>query len=126
MVKVKNRYNLYLDGMDPWKNALSAKKLALLQKSWAEIFRKHILLKMPPVRPVARYFDKEMGRPTKELVSTCGACVLQQMFDLTDAETIDQLAFNQQWHYALDVLDQDDQVLSLKTLLVYAAYLDNR
>lgn len=115
MVNVKDRNNLYFEGMDPWENALSAKKLALLQKSWAEIFRKHILPKLP-IHAVAKHFDKTMGRPTKELVSTCGACVLQQIFDLTDAETVDQLAFNQQWHYALDVLDQDDQVLSLKTL----------
>ncbi len=115
MIKVKNRNNLYFEGMNPWENVLSAKKLALLQKSWAEIFRSHILTKMP-IRHVAKYFDKDLGRPSKEVVSTCGACVLQQIFDLTDAETVEQLAFNQQWHYALDVLDQDDQVLSLKTL----------
>ena len=115
MIKIKNRDNLYFQGMDPWENALSRKKLALLQKSWAEIFRKHILPKMP-ISHVAKYFDKIMGRPTKELGSACGVCVLQQIFDLTDDETRDQLAFNQQWHYALDVLDQDDQVLSLKTL----------
>jgi hypothetical protein len=115
MIKVKNRDNLYFKGMDPWENALSARKLARLKKSWAEIFRQHILSRMPITR-VATYFNKEMGRPSKELVSTCGACVLQQIFDLTDDETVDQMAFNQQWHYALDVLDQDDQVLSLKTL----------
>jgi hypothetical protein len=115
MLKVKNRHNLYFEGMNPWENVLSAKKLSLLQKSWAEIFRSHILTKMP-IRHVAKYFDKDLGRPSKEVVSTCGACVLQQIFDLSDAETVEQLAFNQQWHYALDVLDQDDQVLSLKTL----------
>ncbi len=115
MLKIKSRNNLSFEGMDPWENALSAKKLALLQKSWAEIFRKHILPKMP-IRQVGKYFDKDLGRPSKEVVSTSGACVLQQIFDLTDAETVDQLAFNQQWHYALDVLNQDDQVLSLKTL----------
>ena len=115
MIKVKNRDNLYFTGMDPWENALSAKKLARLKKSWAEIFRQHILSRMPISR-VAKYYSKNMGRPTKELVSTCGACLLQQIFDLTDDETVDQMAFNQQWHYALDVLDQDDQFLSLKTL----------
>ena len=115
MIKVKNRDNLYFTGMDPWENALSAKKLARLKKSWAEIFRQHILSRMPITR-VAKYFNKKMGRPTKELVSISGACILQQIFDLTDDETVDQMAFNQQWHYALDVLDQDDQFLSLKTL----------
>ena len=115
MIKIKNRDNLYFPGMDPWENALSPKKLSLLQKSWAEIFRQHILPKMP-INHVAKYFDKVMGRPTKELGSACGVCVLQQIFDLTDDETTDQMAFNQQWHYALDVLDQEDQVLSSKTL----------
>ena len=115
MLKVKNRDNLYFEGMHPWENAVSAQKLALLKKSWAEIFRQHILPQMP-VAQIARHFNKTQGRPTKELVSTCGASVLQQIFDLTDVETRDQLAFNQQWHYALDVLAQQDQVLSLKTL----------
>jgi len=115
VLTVKNRDNLYFEGMDPWENAVSAQKLALLKKSWAEIFRQHILSQMP-VHQIARHFSKTQGRPTKELVSTCAACVLQQIFDLTDVETRDQLAFNQQWHYALDVLDQRDQVLSLKTL----------
>jgi hypothetical protein len=115
MLKVKNRNNLYFEGMDPWQNTLSAKKLALLQKSWAEIFRKDILPSMP-IRDVAKYFDKTIGRPSKEVVSICGTCVLQQIFDLTDTETLEQLAFNQQWHYALDCLEQEDQVVSLKTL----------
>ena len=115
MIKIKNRDNLYFAGMDPWENALSAKKLARLKKSWAEIFRQHILSRMPITR-VAKYYSKNMGRPTKELVSISAACVLQQIFDLTDDETVDQMAFNQQWHYALDLLNQDDQLLSLKTL----------
>ena len=115
MIKIKNRDNLYFAGMDPWENALSAKKLARLKKSWAEIFRQHILSRMP-ISQVAKYYSKNMGRPTKELVSISAACVLQQIFDLTDDETVDQMAFNQQWHYALDLLNQDDQLLSLKTL----------
>ncbi len=116
MIKVKNRNNLYLKGMDPWENSLSAKKLARLKKSWAEIFKQHILPRMP-ITQIAKYFNKKMGRPTKELVSIPTLRdVLQQIFDLTDDETVDQMAFNQQWHYALDVLDQDDQLLSLKTL----------
>lgn len=115
MINIKNRDNLFFEGMDPWENALSAKKLSLLKKSWAEVFRQHILPQMP-VKQIAKHFNKKTGRPTKELISTSGACVLQQIFDLTDTETIDQLAFNQQWHYAVDVLDQKDQVLSSKTL----------
>lgn len=49
-----------------------------------------------------------MGRPTKELYSIIGALVLQQMHDLSDEQTVSQMAFNQQWHYALDITDPSD------------------
>jgi hypothetical protein len=115
MIKIKNRDNLYFEGMDPLESYFHPRKLELLKKSWAEVFRNHVLPQLP-VAQIAKNFDETMGRPTKELRAMCGACVLQQFFDLTDAETRDQLSFNQQWHYALDVLDQDDQIVSLKTL----------
>ena len=115
MIKIKNRDNLYFDGMDPVETYFHPRKLALLKKSWADIFRNHVLPKLP-VTEIAKHFSETMGRPTKELRAMCGACVLQQFFDLTDEETRDQLSFNLQWHYALDVLDQDDQIISLRTL----------
>jgi hypothetical protein len=115
MIKVKDPNKLYFEGMDPWGDRISERKLQLLKNSWAEIFRVHVLPKLP-VKHMTKYFSKTMGRPTKELTAMCGACVLQQFFDLTDEETRDQLAFNQQWHYALNLLDIDDQVISLKTL----------
>jgi len=115
MIKIKSRDNLYFDGMDPVDDHFHQRKIDLLKTSWAGVFREHVLPQLP-VKEVARHFDKKMGRPTKELTALCGACVLQQFFDLTDKETRDQLAFNQQWHYALDVLDEEDQIISLKTL----------
>jgi hypothetical protein len=115
MIKIKNRDNLYFEGLDPLQNYFHPRKLELLKKSWAEVFRNHVLPQLP-VAQIAKHFDETMGRPTKELRAMCGAGVLQQFFDLTDEETRDQLSFNQQWHYALDVLDQADQIISLKTL----------
>ena len=115
MIKIKDRDNLYFEGMDPLESYFHPRKLELLKKSWAEVFRNYVLPRLP-VAQIAKNFDETMGRPTKELRALCGACVLQQFFDLTDEETRDQLSFNQQWHYALDVLDQDDQIVSLKTL----------
>ena len=115
MIKIKSRDNLYLDGMDPIDDHFHQRKIDLLKISWAGVFREHILPQLP-VKEIAKHFDKYMGRPTKELTALCGACVLQQFFDLTDKETRDQLAFNQQWHYALDVFDEEDQIISLKTL----------
>jgi hypothetical protein len=115
MINIKNRDNLYFEGMDPVESYFHPRKLELLKKSWAEVFRKHVLPQLP-VNEIAKHFHETMGRPTKELRAMCGACVLQQFFDLTDAETRDQLSFNLQWHYALDVYDQDDQIVSLRTL----------
>lgn len=115
MLHLRMRNNLYLKGMDPWDDSLDERKIKRLKNSWAGIFHEHIL----PVLPVTKlkdHYDLKMGRPSKELYTVFGACVLQQFFDLTDAETCDQLAFNQQWHYALDILDEADQILSLKTL----------
>lgn len=107
MINIKNRDNLTFEGMDPWETHVPKRKLQLLKNSWAEVFRNHVLSQLP-VNRLMKHFSKTMGRPTKELTAMAGACVLQQFFDLTDEETRNQLAFNQQWHYALDILDNDD------------------
>lgn len=115
MITIRKRNNLYFPGMDPWEMNLPARKINRLKNSWAGIFRQHVLPKLP-VAKLKKYFSLTMGRPSKELYTVFGACVLQQFFDLTDIETCDHLAFDQQWHYALDILDDDEQLLSYKTL----------
>ena len=47
-----------------------------------------------------------------------GALILQQAFDLTDEETVQQYAFNIQWHYSLNITEESDSAkyISLKTL----------
>ena len=37
-----------------------------------------------------------------------GVMILQQMFDLTDEEAINQFAFNIEWHYALNITYDSD------------------
>jgi len=115
MINIRNRDNLFFPGMEPWQGILNKKKLELLQTSWAGIFKKHIVSSLP-IKEVSAHFCDDNGRPTKELITVIGSCVLQQMFDLTDIETRDQLAFNEQWHFALDTFNPDEQVISLKTL----------
>ena len=115
MIKVKDRNNLYIPGTEPWRNVLNDKKIKMLNDSWAGVVREHILPTFP-VREISKHFSKDMGRPTKELVTAIGAIVLQQLFDFTDEESRDQMAFNEQWHYALDSFSPDDQIISLKTL----------
>lgn len=115
MFKINDRNNLYIPGTEPWRTVLNDKKIKMLEDSWAGVIREHILPSLP-VRNISKHFSKTMGRPTKELVTVMGACVLQQIFDLTDESAREQLAFNEQWHYALDSFSPDDQIISLKTL----------
>jgi len=51
-------------------------------------------------------------------INQLGALILQQTFDLTDEETIQQYAFNIQWHYSLNISEESDDAkyISLKIL----------
>jgi len=91
---------------DPWR-FLSPKRRELLDQSWAGLFKKELLFELP-VGEVAPFFGDDFGRPTKELHTALGALVLQQAHDLTDEETVNQLAFNIQWHYALNITEESD------------------
>ena len=104
MIHIKNhrQNNLF----DPW-SFLSPKRRELLNNSWAGLFKKELLCELP-VSKVAPFFNDDFGRPTKELHTALGALVLQQAHDLTDEETVNQLAFNIQWHYALNITEESD------------------
>lgn len=115
MRKQKNLNKLSIEGMESWQGYLSKEKRELLIKSWAGTFRTHILPSLP-IEKLSQNYSKTMGRPTKDLLTGMGVSILQQMFDLTDGEAREQLAFNQQWHYALETYDPSEQVFSEKTL----------
>lgn len=87
----------------------------MLERSWAGVFRKHALghLDLPALN---QSFAAERGRPGKVPQVVLGALVLQQMHDTTDQQTLEMLAFNQQWHYALNVRQEDEAYLCDKTL----------
>jgi len=101
---------------DPW-HYLGPKRRKLLDESWAGLFRKDILCELPVDR-LSPFFTEDFGRPTKELYAMFGALIIQQMCDLSDEETMAQLAFNLQWHYALNISDESDtsKYLCPKTL----------
>jgi hypothetical protein len=92
--------------IDPWGD-LGPRRRRLLENSWAGLFRQEILSELP-VAELAPRFQANFGRPAKELHTVLGVLVLQQMHDLTDLETVSQLAFNAQWHYALDIPSESD------------------
>ncbi len=104
MIRIKNHKQMEL--FDHWA-FLSPKRRQLLEQSWAGLYRKEILCELP-VKEFAPYFKKNFGRPTKELYTTLSVLLLQQFLDLTDEETIHQLAFNIQWHYALNIPEESD------------------
>jgi len=114
MIHAKDHKQGYL--LDPW-HYLGPKRRLLMEESWAGLFRNEILNNLP-VGELAKHFEDGIGRPTKELFTALGVQILQHMNDLTDEETVEQLAFNTKWHFALDISDESDEAkyMSLKTL----------
>lgn len=96
---------------------LGPKRLALLQSSWAHLFREEILHKLPAEK-LFHLYDEFKGRRTKELYTMLGIVLLQQMEDLTDEQATRQFAFSIEWHYALNVTDPSDfgSYVSARTL----------
>jgi len=116
MIKIKDHNQLELPGLEKWKNMYSSSKLNLLEKSWAGVFREYALPLIPVDKLLKYYKHSNTGRPTKELFAIMGAVALQQFFNYTDEETVHHMAFNQEWHFALECFDEKDQLISLKTL----------
>jgi hypothetical protein len=114
MIHIKS--NKQQELFDPWRY-LSPKRRQMLENDWPGLFREHLLDELP-VNKLANCFAEGMGRPTKELHTVLGALLLQQTMDLTDPATIEQLCFNIQWHYALNIPEESDDAkyISEKTL----------
>lgn len=117
MLHINDHNQLQL--FDPW-DFLSPKRRKMLDLSWAGLFQKEILRSLP-IGIIKPYFSRVTGRPTKELYTMLGVQLLQQAHDLTDEEAVYQLAFNIQWHYALNITEESDSAkyLSLKTLWTF-------
>lgn len=104
MINVKDHKQR--DMFHPFEH-LGPKRLALLESTWAPLFREEILHNLP-VEKLFPLYSEFHGRPTKELTTMLGMILLQQMEDLTDDATVRQFAFNTEWHYALNVTDPTD------------------
>lgn len=115
MHRTRDRSNGLLFDHWAW---LGPKRRSLLDNSWAGVFRRHLLNNLP-VQALAEGFAAGRGRPTKDLHVAAGVLILQQLHDLTDAATVEALAFNLAWHYALDVEGESEAYLCEKTLRNY-------
>ena len=111
-IKNPNQQNL----IDPWAH-LGKKVRKRLDSSWSGLFRSEILPLLPAVE-FSKDFDNTTGRLSKEIHAGLGMVLLQQIHDFTDTETLDAMAFNMQWHYALNVTGNSDSetYICLKTL----------
>jgi hypothetical protein len=78
MRNVKDPNQLYI--FDPWE-FFTPKRRQMLETGWPGLFQEHIL-PLLPVGNIAKHFDSELGRPTKELYAMLGALILQQTFGL--------------------------------------------
>jgi hypothetical protein len=114
MIRVKDHKQQHL--FDPWAY-LSPKRRRMLEEGWPGLFREHLLGELP-VDLLKPFFSEAVGRPTKELHTLLGVMLFQQAMDLNDIEAVDQLAYNLQWHYALDITEESDEAkyVSEKTL----------
>lgn len=86
---------------------LGQKRIALLETSWAHLFREEILHNLPAEK-LFPFFNEFKGRKTKELYTMLGLVMIQQMEDCNDEEAIQQFAFNLMWQYALNITDESD------------------
>ncbi len=104
MINIKNHKQQQI--FDSWSH-LGPKRRKLLDESWAGLFRKE-LLPVLPIEKLIPFFDAGFGRPTKEIYTSLGVLLFQQMNDLTDEEACQQLAFDLRWHYALNLSEESD------------------
>ncbi len=94
---------------DPWDH-YGPKRKAGLENGWPGLFQREIRPVLP-VDELAKHFCKDDGRSTKELYTALGTLLLQQVKNLTDEETVEALAYHDQWQYALDISEQSDDAL---------------
>lgn len=121
MIRIKDHKQL--DIFDPW-DFLSPKRRLMLEQDWPGLFKNHLLCQLP-VNLLTPFLAQGLGRPSKELHTILGALLLQQTMDLNDYDTVRQLAFNIEWHFALNITEESDQAKYIceKTLWSYRQLL---
>lgn len=81
---------------------LGEAKKKRLEKSWAHQYRNRALSLIDESR-FEKYFHADNGRPNKSVRLIVSVLILKEVFDLTDAEALEQLEWNTAWQHALDV-----------------------
>ena len=81
-------------------------KAKRLRASWAEGFRAHAL-PLIDEEVFAPMYCADNGRPNRPVQTVFGVLLLKEIHGLTDAETLEQLEFNLQWHHALGLTPEE-------------------
>ena len=102
-------------------NLVPEAKARRLQASWAETFRAGALPLIEEELFAPLYCD-DNGRPNRPVQTVFCVHLLKEMFDLTDAEALEQLEFSLLWHHAL-ALTPEEAHLPQKTLHNFRARL---
>jgi hypothetical protein len=81
--------------------SLNTHRRQALERSWAGVFRDHVLPQLPVEALAACFARTKQGRPRKDFRLILGVLLLQQPHDCTDAATVEAVTFNFAWRYAL-------------------------
>jgi transposase len=103
------------------EHRLEELKLSRLVRTWAHPYRS-AALPLIDEKKFACFFDADNGRPNKSIRLIVSVLVFKEIFNLTDREALDQLEWNTQWHYALDVMPEEAHTCQ-KTLHNFRTYL---
>jgi Transposase DDE domain/Transposase domain (DUF772) len=82
-------------------NLLPDDKRQRLERDWPGQFRQHAL-PLIDEEQFRELYCADNGRPNKPVRLVAGVLVLKEMFDLTDAETLDSVDYDLRWQVALD------------------------
>lgn len=107
-----------LFGVEQWMDPV---KRARLERTWAHQYRSNALPLIDETR-FAKYFDPDNGRPNKSVRLVVSVLVLKEVFNLTDAEALEELEWNMAWQYALDITPEEAHACQ-KTLHNYRGML---
>lgn len=96
-------------------NGLTEREKRFLEKSWAKTFAELIFPAIDEAPFAVLYSNRPSKRNTPVNI-LIGACILQQLADLSDDEIVNALMFDIRYQYALHTCDFEEQPLSDRSL----------
>jgi hypothetical protein len=87
---------------DPFDGVLSEMARRRILTGWQGVFRA-VVLKLLPVKELARHFSADMGCPTKELYSMAGLVFLADFFDWNALDAADAYMMRADVQFALNI-----------------------